>query len=118
MGRLSAETEERMINIENNYNGGHARGRVREEGGERRRKCTSSQDHLGPVRPACCLQVLTFPTETKPPKIKDCSCVPSSLYPREAGVNTHWLGKEEPARKPDLKLAKSKQINQRLALSL
>lgn len=32
-------------------------------------------------------------------------------------MNTHWLGKEKPARKPDLKLAKSKQINQRLALS-
>lgn len=56
MGRLSAETEERMINIENNITVVMLEEELERKGREER-KCTSSQDHLGPVRPACCLQV-------------------------------------------------------------
>lgn len=32
-------------------------------------------------------------------------------------MNIHWLGKGRASRKPDLKLAESQQINQRLVLS-
>lgn len=34
-----------------------------------------------------------------------------------SGVNIHWLGKGRASRKPDLKLAESQQINQRMVLS-
>lgn len=91
MGRLSAETEERMINIENNIVVvmlEKERGR-----GERRGKVHLPKIIWAQSELCAAFKYLIFPTETKPPEIKDCSCVPSSLYPRVAGVNTHCLGK-------------------------
>ena len=45
-----------MINIENNIMVVMLEKELERKGREER-KCTSSQDHLDPVRPACCLQV-------------------------------------------------------------
>ena len=56
MGRLSAETEERMINIENNIVVVMLEKELERKGREEG-KSTSSQDLLGPVRTVCCLQV-------------------------------------------------------------
>lgn len=80
-----------MINVENNI-------MVVMLEKERGRGETRQKVHLPKIIWAqsdllAAFKYLIFPTETKPPKIKVHSSVPSSLYPRVAGVNTHWLGK-------------------------